>query len=56
MNLVCGACKEVKPFLMSCIHTFAPPTKNGSRLGQYDRDAEMRTQREMDESARHSGI
>ncbi len=51
-NMVCPECREEKPYLMSCIHTFAPPQKS-SPLGTYDRDEEQRTQREMDERARH---
>lgn len=53
MKLVCGPCREAKPFLMSCIHTFSPPKKH-SVDGAYDRDAENDEARELADWMSHA--
>lgn len=53
MRLVCGKCREEQPFLLSCVHTFAPP-KPVAPLGAYDRDAAKDEADELADWARHA--
>ena len=45
-NLVCGPCREAKPFLLSCIHTFKPLVRR-SGVGEYDREEAYRAEQEI---------